>query len=283
MIRAQITLTPAEAKKLIAKAVAKLNVMKKALNYGTIVIHPSTTTSFIFEELFGKFPTEGFACGVVTPKGTCISEAMRKVFVEERGVLRPEEFRPWVIKRGKLVEKIKLAQILKEMGPDDVYIKSGNAIDSEGNVGVFVGHPLGGTIGLAFSICAARGINLVIPINLEKLILTPIKEASRKAGIQRMNYSMGMPVGLLPITGVVVTELDAIKILSGADAVQIGAGGILGAEGATTIVIEGKDSEVEEAINIIKSIKGTIIPSLSLPNCISCAWPTCPLRVKNLE
>lgn len=277
-MRAQVTLTSAEAKKLIAKAVIKLDVVRKALNSGTIVIHPSTTTSFIVEELLGEFPSEGFACGVVTPKGTCISKVMLQGIIERGAISKPGEFIPWVIKDGKLLRNIKLADALKEMGPDDVYIKSGNAIDPEGNVGVFVGHPFGGTIGLAFSICRARGINIVIPINLEKLILTPIKEASRKAGIQRMDYSMGMPVGLLPIDGIVVTELEAIKVLSGASAVQIGAGGLMGAEGATTIVVEGEERQVKEVINIIESIKGSKVPSISLSNCIDCAWPTCPLR-----
>jgi hypothetical protein len=279
-MKAQITLTSAEAKRLIAKAVVKLDVVKKALNNGTIVIHPSTTTSFIIEELLGKFPSEGFACGVITPKGTCISKVMLKGIIEKDVILKPGEFTPWVIKNGKLRKNIKLADALKEMGPDDVYIKSGNAIDPEGNVGVFVGHPFGGTIGLAFSICATRGINMIIPINLEKLILTPIKEASRKVGINRMDYSMGMPVGLLPINGIVVTELEAVKILSGAGAVQIGAGGIMGAEGAITIVVEGEKKQVKKAINIIESIKGSKIPSISLPNCIDCTWPTCPLKGK---
>jgi hypothetical protein len=279
-VKAQITLTSAEAKRLIAKAVVKLEVLKKALNNGTVVIHPSTTTSFILKEIFGKFPSGGFACGVVTPKGTCISKVMLKGIIEKGIISKPDEFLPWVIKDGRLLENIKLIDALKGMSSNDVYIKTGNALDPEGNVGVFVGNSLGGTIGIAFSICTARGINLVIPINLEKLISTPIREASRETGIQRMNYSMGMPVGLLPINGVVVTELEAVKILSGASAVQIGAGGIMGAEGATTMVVKGEETQVKEAIRIVESIKGSRIPPISLPDCVDCAWPTCPLRGK---
>lgn len=59
---------------------------------------------------------------------------------------------------------------------------------------------------------------------------------------------MGMPVGLLPINGIVVTELEAVKILSGAGAVQIGAGGIMGAEGAITIVVEGKRNKLRKQL-----------------------------------
>lgn len=42
---------------------------------------------------------------------------------------------------------------------------------------------------------------------------------------------MGFPAGLLPISGIVVTELDAIKVLTGASAIQIGGGWGYGSEG----------------------------------------------------
>ncbi|MEM3703490.1 MAG: hypothetical protein QXX79_03600 [Candidatus Bathyarchaeia archaeon] len=278
-MRAQVTLTPAEAKRLIAKAVIRLEAVKNALNDGIVAIHPSTTTSFIIEELYGKFPTTGFVCGIVTPRGTCISSDMLKTLVE--GALsKPGEFRPWIIMRGKLHEDIKLEDILKKMDSDDVYIKTGNALDSEGNVGVFVGSPAGGTIGAAFSICAAKGINLVIPIGLEKLIPIPIRKASMEAGIKRVNCSMGMPVGLLPINGTVITELEAVKILTGASAIPIGAGGVAGAEGATTMILKGEETQVKEAVKLVDSIKGTKLPPISMPHCVDCMWPTCPSEGK---
>lgn len=279
-MRAQVTLTTSEAKRLIAKAVIRLETVKNALNDGIVVIHPSTTTSFIIKELYGKFPTAGFVCGIVTPKGTCISEVMLEILI--KGALsKPGGFHPWTIIKGKLHEDIKLVDILEKMDSGDVYIKTGNALDPEGNVGVFVGSPAGGTIGVAFSICAAKGINVVIPIGLEKLIPIPVRKASMEAGIKRVNCSMGMPVGLLPINGTVITELEAVKILTGASAIPIGAGGVAGAEGATTMIIKGEETQVKEAVKLVESIKGTKLPPISMPNCLDCMWPTCPFRGKN--
>lgn len=161
MMRARITLTPAEAKRLIAKAVVRLKVVKRALKDGVVTVHPSTTTSFIIEEVAGKFPEMGFVCGIITPRGTCIARERLEAITAEGAVSSPGEFRPWVIKDGKVHENIKLIDAIKEMGSDDVYIKSGNALDPEGNVGVYVASPAGGTIGVAFSVCMAKGINLV--------------------------------------------------------------------------------------------------------------------------
>lgn len=61
---AQVVLTPAESKKLIAKAVAKLDVVKQAAADGMIVLHPSSSTYFIFEELTGVKPRQllGLRC-----------------------------------------------------------------------------------------------------------------------------------------------------------------------------------------------------------------------------
>ena len=47
---AQIVLTPAESKKLIAKAVARLETVQQAANRGIIALHPSSSTYFIIEE-----------------------------------------------------------------------------------------------------------------------------------------------------------------------------------------------------------------------------------------
>ena len=55
-MRAQVSLTPAESKKLIAKAVVNMDVVKRALAEGIVVMHPSSSTFFIAEELTGKRP-----------------------------------------------------------------------------------------------------------------------------------------------------------------------------------------------------------------------------------
>ena len=276
-MRIQVTLTPAESKKLISKAVAKMDLVVRALKDGLIVIHPSTTTMFLVEEITGIKPTGRFVYGMVVPKGTCVDRSIIDGLPEK--LQKPGELNPWVINRGKLMCDMKLDDLLSEMKPGDVYIKAGNALDYEGNVGVFVASPAGGTIGRAFAVCMAKGIDIILPIGLEKLIPISVREAAKEAGIERMNYSMGIPVGVFPVTGgIVITELEAIKILTGSIAVPIGSGGIGGAEGSVTLIIKGNDQEVRNTLTVIEAIKGTKLPEIASGDCITCTYSRCSLR-----
>jgi hypothetical protein len=51
---AQIVLTPVESKRLIAKAIARLETVQQAKNTGIIALHPSSSTYLIVEELTGS-------------------------------------------------------------------------------------------------------------------------------------------------------------------------------------------------------------------------------------
>ena len=79
-MRAQVVLTSAESKKLIAKAVARLDVVQRAAKEGTVALHPSSSTYFIVEELTGAEPkTNHWVCGAVAPRGMCVEMAMAMV------------------------------------------------------------------------------------------------------------------------------------------------------------------------------------------------------------
>jgi len=58
------------------------------------------------------------------------------------------------------------------------------------------------------------------------------------------------------LTGEIVTELEAIKLLTGADAFQCSAGGISGAEGSVWIVFRGPRDQVKKALELTKSVQG---------------------------
>ena len=280
-IRAQITLTPTESKSLIAKGVVRMDVFRKALRHGIITIHPSTSTAFIMEEIIGKMPEGKIVSGIVTPFGTCFARrALNELETrKQRGKsVSVGSFQPWVIMHGQVKDGIKLCDILEKMGANDIYVKSGNALDCDGNVGVFIASLSGGTIGKAFSVCMAKGINLILPVGLEKLISISIREASKEAGIRKMDYSMGLPIGLLPIVGIVVTELEAIRVLTGATSIPIGAGGVAGAEGSVTLVLKGSCQKVRKTIEIVNSIKGKKLPRIVPSECTTCTRLTCPFR-----
>lgn len=286
-MRAQVSLTPTESKSLISKAVIKLDIVQRALNNGTVAIHPSSTTVFIMKELFGKMP-DVWMLGVVLPRGTChmgpvtegTPESIRPADLSARaGSFR----RLWVLKKGLLQTDLTLDSTVRDMGVDDVYIKAPNAIDSEGNTGVMLASEAGGSVARMMGYALGRGFNVVIPVGLEKLIPTSIREVVKETGVKKMDYAMGIPVGMYPLQGTVITEVNALEILTGATAVPIGAGGVGGAEGSVTLVIKGEAGQVKKAIEIVEAIKGLKLPEIRLPNC-PCKRESCHLaRARETE
>ena len=60
---------------------------------------------------------------------------------------------------------------------------------------------------------------------------------------------------LLPMPGEVFTELDAIELLTGAEAIQLAAGGVYGAEGSAWLGIDGTDAQIQAATELLKSVR----------------------------
>jgi hypothetical protein len=143
-----------------------------------------------------------------------------------------------------------------DFGPDDVFIKGANAVDPEGNVGIFTSGMKGGTIGMCWPIVTPRGSHLIIPVGLEKLVPSVI-EAAKHSGIYHFKYSTGLPAKLTPVvTAEVITEIQAFAILAGVRAYHLGSGGVGGSEGAVVLALEGDEKRVERAFELVKSIKG---------------------------
>jgi hypothetical protein len=275
---AQVVLTPAESKKLIAKAVVRSEAVQKAVTSGIVALHPSSSTYFIVEEIMGARPKSNYwVCGVVTPKGMCVEMAM---VLGDGYTPREESTDPgtlkatWIIENGMVSGEESLSSLLYRMGPDDVYIKGVNALDPAGNVGVLFG--LQGSLGYIQSAKRKRKFTIVYPAGLEKLIPVSIKEAAKETKFTRYEYGMGMPVGLFPCPpGLTITEVSAIEILSGAKAIPIAAGGLGGAEGAITLIVKGTDGEVRKALGFVEESKGAALPDLRLCNCADCPVPNC--------
>jgi hypothetical protein len=288
-MRAQVSLLPNESKKLIAKALTNIYEVKAALEEGIVVMHPSSSTLFLVEEILGKTPeTEVWMCGAITPRAACGDDAVKiwmKTHPEARGKGGPEVFPfSWVIEKGKLSQGETLASLFTQMGPKDVYIKGVNAIDPQGRVGVLIGNDVeGGTIGRVIGAQREKGFTIIYPAGLEKLIPISIEEAVEAAKYRlTLSYSMGARCSLLQCEGKVVTELGAIEILTGAMAVPIGAGGIDGAEGAITLIISGRDDQVKKAIACVEDVKGAKISRrFRQTDCTKCDDEHCSLRGGN--
>ncbi|MCX8032525.1 MAG: hypothetical protein N3B14_03895 [Thermoleophilia bacterium] len=281
---AQVILTPTESKKLIGQAVAAMPEVKKAALEGIVVLHPSSSTWFVVEALTGSIPTTNvWVCGAITPKGACGDMG---VYFGEGSLNRvsgPGGFpHSWVIREGKLSVGETLGDLMEKMGSEDVYIKGVNAIDPWGGVGVMVGNPVeGGTIGFVLSARRKKPFHLIFPVGLEKLIPLPVEQAAKEAKRAKCGYAMGAAVGLLPChEGRAVTEIDAIRILTGAEAVPIAAGGLSGAEGAVCLVIKGEDEQVRHAIDLVEECKGARIPQVRQFNCKECPNKMCAFPVE---
>ena len=70
--------------------------------------------------------------------------------------------------------------------------------------------------------------------------------------IQSLNHVQSMFL----LTGEIVTELEAIHILTGATAFQCSAGGIGGAEGGVWLVFRGNREQVSKALELVGSVQG---------------------------
>ena len=174
-MRAQVTLTPAEAKKLLAKGVASMPIVRKALKKGMVVIHPGSTSLFLVEELTGKMPEGVWVCGTVFPKGMCVSyERQQSTYLKAPDPGKkhdPGQFPfTWVLEKGGFQTGIPLRSILDKMGHEDVYVKGANAIDPEGRVGVLYASRAAGTIAKVIAASKRKGFPILLPIGLEKLI-----------------------------------------------------------------------------------------------------------------
>ena len=64
--------------------------------------------------------------------------------------------------------------------------------------------------------------------------------------------------------GKVVTEIQAFAILACVRAYHIGSGGVGGSEGSVHLSLEGDEERVNNAFELVKSIKGE--PPVSLPD-----------------
>ena len=208
MVRALLNFTPALSKGLIAKGVAVLPQVRKAFENGKVVISTGSTTSHIYREFLGKWPDGPLACGMVTGKGLCVGSGMTD-FLGAHG-----HAKYWYFEKGTPVQTEDLDEVLAGCTAQDVFMKGANALDAMGQAGVLLGMENGGTMGKAIGHVMAKGIHFVIPVGLEKTVIGSVADDAVEMGIHRLDYCSGMPVGLMPLSGEVITELEAMGQLA---------------------------------------------------------------------
>ena len=240
---ALVNILPREGKRLIARGVLALPEVKRVLENGWFVVSRGITPSYILEELTGQdYDTANCTAGIIT-EGRMAS------------VLEDDRLGPWVFKNGNL-DETPAPVVLDQFTAYDVSVKGANAVDPDGNIGVFAADKAGGTVGGIWPTITARGAHWVAPVSLERLIPSVI-EAARHCGNHLWDYTMGQSAGFMPVVNaLVVTEVQAIELLTGVTAVHVGSGGVAGSEGAVMLALEGEHDVVLEAFELIEDIKG---------------------------
>ena len=243
-MKAAFTLTPSESRRLIAKAVVEMEEIKAAREKAYIIICGGTTNGFVVQELTGKqIEPQTFTAGTSTNRVLCVTPA------ENRYPF------PIILYKGVEVQKT-TQEAFEDFHRETVVIKGANAVDPEGNVGVITSGFDGGTVAATIGTVTSTGLNYIVPVGLEKLVPS-VKEAAIYTGSKTMDYSMGADFGMYCLVRAkVVTEIQALEILTGVEAKHVASGGIGGSEGAVILVAMGEQPQVEKAFSLVESIKG---------------------------
>jgi len=256
IVQSGAILTVAESKRLIAKAVAQMPIVKNALTNGMVIIIKGTTNAYVAEEITGqRVDHAAFVTGRIEP---------------EKATKRLSPAKPvnhLILEKGKIID-ISLADAVKKLKAGDVVIKGANALDYRNKLAaVNILDPSGGTTGSTMPFIIARKAHLVIPVGLEKVVAgdivditlkmrEPVESLEVPAGSGSSPYPGSTIPSMWLVTGEIVTELEAIKILTGATAFQSSAGGVSGAEGGVWLVFRGTREQVSNALKLVQSIQG---------------------------
>jgi len=237
---AQVVLTVAEGKRLIARGLLAWEPFRRARESGIVAVAKGSTNAYVVEELLGRpIDKTRYVTGHTRPAKA------------PPGAKFPADLPDLVLRRGRPVEGKSAVDILQEMGPEDIFLKGANAIQyALGQAAVLVGHPTGGTMGAALGTIVSRRVRLVIPVGLEKNV--PVDLAEAAAAVR----ASGSSPALWVLPGELFTEIEAIRALSGAEAVPISAGGIDGAEGSIRLLVTGDERAVGRAVEAVSAVQG---------------------------
>lgn len=256
IVQSGAILTVSESKRLIGKAVAQMPIVKNALANGLVIVIKGTTNAYVAEEIAGgKANHAAFVTGRIEPeKGT-------------KYLPKTKPVNHLILEKGKVLD-ISLEEAAKKLKAGDVVIKGANALDYKNKMAaVNILHPESGTTGITMPMVVARKVHLVIPIGLEKLVTGDMVELTLKMRepMETLPAPAGSSKAFFPgynvpsmwlLTGEIVTELEAIQLLTGATAFQASAGGVSGAEGGVWLVFRGTRDQVKKAMELVRSIQG---------------------------
>ena len=240
----QFYLTPAAGKQLIALALAEHDEIRNALKNHTVVVVAGTTNAYIAKELLSvvgvnDFTGKHFFRGIVS------------------GQPVPADLPPMegdvVIEKGCYVCGKTVQEVAPSLGAGDIILKGANAVDLKtGEAAVLIGHLEGGTLAAIWQACVGRRAKVIVPVGVEKRVYGPVNELCELCCAPDAS---GARLAAAP--GKAFTEVDAIRLLTGAEAKLIAAGGVCGCEGAAWFQCSGEDEQLEKLQTYIAKVKQT--------------------------
>jgi hypothetical protein len=245
----QFVITPAAGKQLIARALLVHPSLRQSLQSGTVVIIAGTTNGYFAEALLTDlkqndgFSRNRFFRGITLPPHEKTTEA---------GRLPDESTFPGdvVIVNGFWKKGATINDVVGTLKQGDVIVKGANCLDlHHRRAGILIGHPQGGTIITALQAVVGRRVQLIIPMGLEKRISEDIDTVA-----SLLNSPDASGPRLLPVPGEVISELEAIALLCGAQATLVAGGGVGGAEGAVRVAVDGTPEQLFTITQIINEI-----------------------------
>ncbi|MFX1548660.1 MAG: hypothetical protein ACFFCU_20800 [Promethearchaeota archaeon] len=247
-MRCQLVFNMWESRAFIAKAILNHPVMKENLSDGVIAIGRGLTNAFILREMLEFTNNVDFQINIDNYVAGIVEGSL---WVSNSETRTPEV----AFYNGKP----KFEPIQQSIEKADVIIKGGNALGPDWIAGVLCAHPAGGTIGSVYAIAISRGIQIIIPISIGKMVPYSVTEiVPDLGGQQSIDYVRGMPVGLFPMVGgEVFSEIEAMEALANVEIYPIGAGGVYDGAGATIFEVSGIDEEVKKIIDLYENIKNT--------------------------
>ena len=245
----QFVLTPAAGKRLIGKGMVKHPAIVKVLKKGTLVIIAGTTNGYVAEEILRErgqlksFQRDHFYRGIILPP-------KRPKSSTGRSYDESKFFGDVVIENGVFQKDKTIYGVVDDLREGDVILKGANAVDLvQRKAAILIGAPKAGTIGAALPAVVGRRVKLILPVGLEKRVLENLDDLAAK-----MNAPGAQGPRLMPVPGEIFTELDAIKLLTGATASLVAAGGVSGAEGSVWLTVTGKPAQEKAVEALIQSV-----------------------------
>jgi hypothetical protein len=289
MMKAEFIFTATESKLLIARCIAQMERVRKALENGIIAMHPSTSTYYLFHELSGEYPDikKVWITGMNVPHGMCgeantmLSHKQKKENHDDPGVTKALSdagtyAHSYVLRKGIPEIGVTINQLIEIMGSGDIYFKGSNGVDIHKRALVLIGSKdENGTIGRMVAGAQKKRFEIITPAGLEKYLPFDLRESAKAVNSGELDYTMGIRSRAFSFDCTVISEIEALESYAAVKAIPFATGGINGAEGAALILVEGEKDQVEKVIALAESVKGAQLPPIHSLDCRECPAKIC--------